>query len=126
MKRTLQGVERGLYEELIGHGLSDRRAVQLQNLCTHCGYTTFAIDGTERVALNILTAELPEEETLARVADAVALGGTLCLLKPYASRERRELCRRIVEGHPSTSVDNRGYLLLFNEKDKLPKQHFRL
>jgi len=34
------------------------------------------------------------------------------------------LCRQIVAAHRSTTVDNRGYLLIFN--NNLPKQHFRI
>ena len=38
--------------------------------------------------------------------------------------ERQALCRQLVAAHRSTSVDNRGYLLLFH--NYLPKQHFRI
>jgi hypothetical protein len=63
--------------------------------------------------------------TLAEMADkACEAGVTLCILSPALDRERDMACRKIVEAHPSTSVDNRGYLLLFN--NHLPKQKFRL
>jgi hypothetical protein len=45
-------------------------------------------------------------------------------MEPYADVERRNCCRRLAAEHPSTSIDNRGYLLLFN--GTLPKQHFKL
>ena len=51
-------------------------------------------------------------------------GATLCIMEPYADVERRNCCRRLAAEHPSTSIDNRGYLLLFN--GTLPKQHFKL
>ena len=63
--------------------------------------------------------------TLAEMADkAREAGVTLCILSPALDRERDMACRKIVAAHPSTSVDNRGYLLLFN--NHLPKQKFRL
>ena len=51
-------------------------------------------------------------------------GATLCIMEPYADVERRNCCRHLTAEHPSTSIDNRGYLLLFN--GTLPKQHFKL
>ena len=51
-------------------------------------------------------------------------GATLCIMEPYADVERRNCCRHLAAEHPSTSIDNRGYLLLFN--GTLPKQHFKL
>jgi len=45
-------------------------------------------------------------------------------MEPYADVERRNCCRHLAAEHPSTSIDNRGYLLLFN--GTLPKQHFKL
>ena len=40
------------------------------------------------------------------------------------NRADAELCAQIVAQHRSTTVDNRGYLLIFN--NHLPKQHFRI
>ena len=50
---------------------------------------------------------------------------TLCILAPRDERARNRQCRRLVSEHHGTSVDNRGYLLLFNVEG-LPKQHFSL
>lgn len=63
-------------------------------------------------------------ETLALVGDAAAAGNTVAVMSPYDGRERRAMCLQIVAAHRSTSVDNRGYLLVFN--NNLPKQHFRI
>ena len=57
-------------------------------------------------------------------AAAAAEGRTLVVLAPYVASERMAACRALVAGHRSTSVDNRAYLLLFN--NGLPKQHFRI
>jgi len=39
-----------LYYELLARGISQRRAVQLQNLMTHCGYESFDIDNSDMSA----------------------------------------------------------------------------
>lgn len=124
MKHSLQGEDRELYEALCRAGVSPRRAVQLQNLFSHCGYRTFGVDGTEHAALCVLTRNYPENRIPTAVAAAAESGSTLCIMEPYRSAMRCELCSRIVREHRSTTVDNRGYLLIFN--NHLPKQHFIL
>ena len=124
MRRGFPAGDRAFYEALRAAGVSARRAAELQNLLHHCGYATFGVNCAEAVELNVLTREMPAAETLALVHGAEERGATVCLMGPYDSQERTELCRRIAEAHPSTSVDNRGYLLLFN--NHLPKQHFRI
>ena len=124
MKHAIQGDDHRLYEALCRAGVSPRRAVQLQNLFTHCGYPSFGIDGTEHAALGVLTRNYPESRLLTAAAAAAESGTTLCIMEPYRSVMRRELCRRLVREHRSTTVDNRGYLLIFN--NHLPKQHFKL
>ena len=101
MRDDLLPGRRDLYEALLTAGVSRRRAVQLQNLMIHCGYTTFGLNR----------------------ADAEA-GHTVALMSPYDGCERQALCGQIIAGHASTTVDNRGYLLIFN--NHLPKQHFRI
>jgi hypothetical protein len=49
---------------------------------------------------------------------------TLCIMSPYDNANRWAVCRKIVEEHRSTTVDNRAYLLVFN--NHLPKQKFVL
>ena len=62
---------------------------------------------------------------LARYAEyAREKGATLCIVNPYNTRERLNVCLDIIDAHPSTTVDNRAYLLVFN--NHLPKQRFRL
>lgn len=123
MRRDLLPGERSLYETLLGAGLSRRRAVQLQNLMIHCGYATFGMNRAEG-ELCIALPDLPRAATLALVAGAAAAHRTVVLIAPYAGRERQALCRQIIAAHRSTTVDNRGYLLVFN--NHLPKQHFQL
>ncbi len=125
MVRELTTERRDLYDLLLANGAPRRRAVQLQNLMTHCGYDAFAVnDLPEGCPFAILTSDLSDDRTLALVEQASRVGATLVLARPYACRERTEFCRQLIERHRSTSIDNRGYLIIFN--NHLPKQHFKL
>ncbi len=125
MRRELNGERSDLYHLLLEQGAPRRRAIQLQNLMIHCGYTHFAIDALpEGCPFAILSSTLDETTTRSLVEQAARTRATLVLARPYACRERTELCRRIIEKHKGTTVDNRGYLIIFN--NHLPKQHFKL
>lgn len=125
MPRELKPGREDLYQELLALGAPRRRAVQLQNLMIHCGYEHYAINSPKpETQLLILTSELEVAITRSLVEEAAAHKRTVVLARPYDCRERMELCRALVEQHSSTSVDNRGYLILFN--NHLPKQHFCL
>jgi hypothetical protein len=129
MKTTPQGSDHGLFRELRGRGFSVKRAAQLQNLYTFRGYESavFAPHDSPLAAgtLCFLVPSLSEEGTRELVESARGTGATLCLVWPYESRERRRLARDLVARHGGTSVDNRGFLLLFTDP-RLPKQHFKL
>ena len=124
MKRGLRTAEHGLYDALRQVGVAERSAVQLQNLFSHCGYRPFGLNCAERVDMNVLTRDFPADRLAEMQRLAGEKGMTLCVMNPYDDALRCESCRQLVERHVSTSVDNRGYLLLFN--NYLPKQHFRL
>lgn len=124
MKTELREGDRSLYAALRERGVNERRAVQLQNLFIHCGYNRFGMNRATEADLCIATADTPTDR-LSQLAEAARReGATLCIMEPYADVERRNCCRHLAAEHPSTSIDNRGYLLLFN--GTLPKQHFKL
>lgn len=123
MRDDLLPGRRDLYEALLTAGVSRRRAVQLQNLMIHCGYTTFGLNRAD-AEFCVATCGLPRPATLALVRAAAEAGHTVALMSPYDGCERQALCGQIIAGHASTTVDNRGYLLIFN--NHLPKQHFRI
>ena len=126
MKRDLITDEPKLYDTLLARGFARKRARQLQNLYTHCGYQNFAIDSLdESCDLCLLTEQTGECETRAMVREASQRQTTIALLSPYEGRERAEFCNRLIEEHPCTSVDKRGFILLFSN-DNLPKQHYRI
>ena len=130
MRRRVEGADTALYTELLLRHVSRRRATQLQNLYSHCGYENYlfadslpmALDGVE---LCIVPRECSVEELHLLTDEAQRTQTTLCILAPRDERARNRQCRRLVSEHHGTSVDNRGYLLLFNVEG-LPKQHFSL
>ena len=130
MRRRVEGADQTLYADLMLRNVSRRRATQLQNLYTHCGYANYlfadeqtsVLDGVE---LCIIPREYQIEQLERMTAEAHRTQTTLCILAPRDERARNRQCRRLVSEHNGTSVDNRGYLLLFNVEG-LPKQHFSL
>lgn len=123
MRDGLLPGDRTVYEALTAAGISRRRAVQLQNLAIHCGYGSFGLNRAD-AELCVATRDLSRAKTLALVRAAAEAGHTLAVLSPYDGHVRQALCAQIVAQHRSTTVDNRGYLLIFN--NHLPKQHFRI
>lgn len=121
MRSSLMPGDRTLFRALREAGVTERLAVQLQNLAIHEGYRAFGFDRAEG-EFYVLSRELPEAEVFAAVARAAETGAAVAVLEPCRGRERQSLCRRLVAGHLSTSVDSGACLLLFN--NRLPKQHF--
>ena len=127
MASEIIGEQRDLYLALIEKGVAKRRAIELQNLMTHCGYESFSIDKSEngeKCDMIITTLSTPTEQLRVFAERAAQDKTTLAIISPYYDKERAEMCKEIVETHRCTSVDNRAYLLLFN--NHLPKQKFRL
>ena len=125
MRRTLIDPEQdNLYNALVELQISPKRAIELQNIATLLEYHTFSIDSDQGDAdFNIITtSEVIDIRTAFECTKSS--GTTLVILTPYLNKERREICRELIESHNSTSVDNRGYLIFFN--NHLPKQHYRL
>lgn len=131
MSRQITGNDTGLYDQLRNRSISDRRARQLQNLYSFCSYKSYVIaDADNDVSLDpqtlcLVTKLYPQDKTISLMQSAEATGSTLCLLDPTFSRTRNRMCKQMIKEHRHTSIDNRGFLLLFFH-DKLPKQHFKL
>ena len=124
MQRKLQESCKPLHDTLVSLGIAERRAIEIANLVRHCEYTSWDIDtkGEGEIIIVTLATRYPELEAYA--AYARERGATLCIMNPYNNRERWQVCSNIIDTHPSTTVDNRAYLLVFN--NHLPKQRFRL
>lgn len=123
MFKKLRASETSFYHQLLEEGVNKLRANELHNLCVHCQYKSLAINSSD-ADFCLLTSELSPQDTLRIVDEASRSGATIALVSPYANMERRVICMDIIEQHSSTTVDNRGYLLVFN--NDLPKQHFRI
>ena len=125
MRKTLIDPEQTcLHDSLLELGIAEKRATELQNIATLLSYGSYKIDGIECSAdFNIATTTSGMDVCTA-YQNAQQNQKTLVILYPYLDRERREICRKLIETHTSTSVDNRGYLIFFN--NHLPKQHYRL
>ena len=123
MRRTLFAADdRALYEALLAKGVSSRRATQLHNARIYCAAERYAIDSFDGDF--IIVTEHCATPLIEAYRTATERGATLVILSPYASRERQQSIRALVEQHASTSVDNRGYIIFTN--NHLPKQHFIL
>ena len=126
MHKTLDAsIEHPLYAELICRGISERRAIELQNLAYYSQVESYSIDNTECSShINILTANIDSTLFAMAAENATKNGTTLVIMEPYQNRKRRVECAEILWQHRSTSVDNRAYIILFN--NHLPKQHYKL
>lgn len=124
MRSTFTDDDNPLYDALVQHDIVGKRAIQLQNLMRHCKYTTWAIDTLTVADMLIVTLDTKYPQLEQYATFARENGITLCIMNPYNNAHRWEVCKGIIESHPSTTVDNRGYLLIFN--NHLPKQQFRL
>lgn len=113
-----------VYESLLEQQIPRKRAMQLVNLCVHCGYREVSYFRPCAADLMLVPQHIEPAQFAEYVRIACSCGATLAILAPSLHREREQACRAIVEAHTGTSIDNRGYLLLFN--NHLPKQHFRL
>lgn len=119
------GGDMRLHDALVGRHIPTKRAVQLQNLFTHCGCGSFAVDSADASAdLVVLTADFANDMIADACASAERHGSTVAVMAPHGDSVRERLCREITARHRGTSVDNRAYLLIFN--NNLPKQHFVL
>lgn len=130
MRRRVEGEDTALYTELISRHVSRRRATQLQNLYSHCGYENYLfadpyVEKLDGVEMCVIPRECSADELYRLTDEAQRTQTTLCILAPRDEKARNRQCRRLVSEHRGTSVDNRGYLLLFNVEG-LPKQHFSL
>ena len=123
MRHGLLPGDRELCRALLAAGVAEPWAVELQNLAIHCRCGSFGLNRAD-ADLCVVTCEPSETETRELVRAARQRGSTVVLLAPFEAGARAALCSALVQAHPSTSVDKRAYLLLFN--NGLPKQHFRI
>ena len=124
MQSKLVATSTDLHDALRERGIAARRCVQLQNLVEHCGYDSWRLDAMEDCRFVVCTLDTTYEHLADYALYAREHGITLCIMDPYNNANRWRVCKEIVEQHRSTTVDNRAYLLVFN--NHLPKQRFVL
>lgn len=131
-KHRLAGTDKSVFNALAAMRVSSKRATQLQNLYTWCAYKRFFIltdtdnsDALDDTTICFVMPSLPESETFALAAKAKDTGCAICLMAPYESHKRSKLCHELIRRHTHTSIDNRGFMLMFCNP-RQPKQHFKL
>lgn len=125
MNKKLESAESPIFDALIEARVAKKRAIELQNAALYCNAKSFAIDSVECSSdFNILSALYPATEFAVPFTNAVANGTTLIVMQPYLDRQRRNALKELMLRHRSTVVDNRGYIIFFN--NHLPKQYYKL
>lgn len=133
VKKNIVSDDSTIFERLTELKVPQKRAIQLQNMCSWAGYSTAYFLTDESVELDTLDERsicfilptFPLEKMAGVCAKAEGTSCAVCILSPYESRTRSKACRAIIATHPHTSVDNRGYLVVFFNP-RHPKQHFKL
>ena len=124
MAKTLcEGSGTTLYDNLVAVGLKDKRARELHNLLAYIEGQSYSINDVEG-DLSVLLVDYPTEQLREALATAKTEGVALVICQPYFNRERQNEVKALVAEHLSTTVDNRAYIVFFN--NRLPKQHYRL
>lgn len=123
MFKKLRSGGESFYSQIMAADVDHARARELHNLCIYCHYKSISTNSLGGELCLINTA-LSIDNTVNLVNDAVKSGVTIALIAPYLNSERELMCRDIIGRHRCTTIDNRGYLLIFN--NYLPKQHFKI
>lgn len=128
MCSSFLGERRDIYERLLNVGIAKRRAREIQNLVEHCQYERLGIDCSiedfSHYDIVVATRDITTDRLYVMAQAANEASITLCIMSPSLDKERDMASRQLTENHKCTSIDNRGYLLLFN--NYLPKQQFKL
>ena len=109
-----------LYDSLLLTGMKEKRAKELHNTLSYIEGRSYSINDVE-CDLSILLADYPTERLRDAYEKAKLEGVTLAICQPYLNRERQNEVKALIAEHHSTTIDNRAYILFFN--NRLPKQH---
>ena len=112
-----------LYDTLLANDVAEKRARELHNTLCYIEGQSYSINEVE-CDLSILLEDYPTEQLRAAYEEAKREGVTLAICQPYLNRERQAEVKALIDEHRSTTIDNRAYILFFN--NRLPKQHYRL
>ena len=124
MTKTLcENSDKTLYHNLITKGVTEKRARELSNTLYYIEGLSYSINEVG-CDLSILLTDYPTEQLSEAYDEAKREGVTLAIYQPYLNRERQNEVKALIGGHCSTVIDNRAYILFFN--NRLPKQYYRL
>jgi hypothetical protein len=124
MPKTLcEGSGTALFDSLVAEGVKEKRARELHNVLSYIEGHSYSINEVEG-DLSILLADYPTARLREALTTAKSEGVALVVCQPYLNRERQNEIKALVGEHRSTTVDNRAYIVFFN--NHLPKQHYRL
>ena len=112
-----------LYKMLLSKGVKEKRARELHNTLCYIEGQSYSINDVG-CDLSILLADYPTGLLREAYEEAKREGVTLVICQPYLNRERQNEVKQLLSEHCSTTIDNRAYILFFN--NRLPKQHYRL
>ena len=114
MTKTLcEGSGTELYDSLVAEGITEKRAREIHNTLYYIEGQSYSINEVE-CDLSILLANYPTENLRVAYEEAKEAGVTLAICQPYLNRERQAEVKALIEEHRSTTVDNRAYILFFN------------
>lgn len=116
MKRKPHDGTGDIYNKLTAGGVRRRYATELQNLHSYCTYRTLTTYGMP---------DAGTEELGSMATEAGRSGGTLIVLSPGRTKERKRFCSELALSKKCLSIYRKGYILFFFD-DKLPRQHFNL
>lgn len=108
LPRRLSGTDDTFYRAALSAGLPRRAAIRLQNLRDHCPDHRWIVVDADQTP-----------------PDPQAGKSIRCILHPRLTKNRFETCRKLIAAHPGTSIDNRAYILLFDDAG-LSKKHYKL
>ncbi len=112
-----------LYDSLIANEVSEKRARELHNTLSYIEGQSYSVNDVEG-DLSILLSNYPTSQLRSAYEEAKRESVTLVIGQPYLNKERQNEVQTLVAEHSSTTIDNRAYIIFFN--NRLPKQHYRL
>ena len=132
MKYTFANDDRELYRGLRGELCDRKMSRQLQNLYTHCSYSSFFIV-TENNNYDldkdydiIIIAPNVDTQAIDKIFDTTLDTGTpVVVVYPRSNKKRYKLCSKRIDSDQYLTIDNRRFMLFYCDT-KLPRQHFKL
>lgn len=107
-------IDREIVRNLAEMGLKRQYVVEIANFIYDSRNTPIVLCGGDRSIEHL-------DEVIGRNRES---GATIIIIDHASTLERELHFREVVKQHRSTSIDKKGYLILFN--NHLPKQHFLL